>query len=85
MPELNQIVADRMKSSLTSLHLSVKDYATRAGQSYEAAKRRINGDIPLTLTDLQDFCAVTGYRPCELLEDEFVLKPSSALAGKGVK
>ncbi|PJM79974.1 hypothetical protein CUU80_02235 [Bifidobacterium scaligerum] len=80
MPELNQVVADRMKSSLTSLHISIRDYASKAGLGYEAAKRRVNGEIPLTLSDIQIFCKVTGYKPSELLENKFVLKSSPALA-----
>lgn len=83
MQELNQLVADRMKASLTSLHMSLKDYSVQAGQSYEASKRRVNGEVPLTLSDLEGFCRVTGYKPSELLEDEFVLKPA-ALAGREV-
>lgn len=88
MPELNSIVADRFRAVLAYRHISVIEYAELTKQSRDAANRRINGIIPLTLSDLHDFCEVTGYEPYELLQPEFVLKPvahamgSQALAGK---
>ena len=76
MPELNSIVADRFRAVLSSQHISITEYAELTGQSRDAANRRVNGTIPLTLADLYDFSKVSGYEPYELLKPEFVLKPT---------
>lgn len=40
------------------------------------ASKRLNGVAKVSITDLDNFAKLTGYKPCELLEDEFVLHPA---------
>lgn len=82
MPELNQLVADRMKSVLTAQHLTIGDYAKRANQDVQKVARRLRGEVPITIADIDTFSAVTGYTPDEFLKSEFVLK-TLVTAGSG--
>lgn len=83
--DLNSIVSDRFRAVLSSQHISIAEYAKRTGQSRDAANRRINGNVPLSLADLNEFCTVTGYKPYELLQEEFVLKPLALVGSREVE
>lgn len=76
-----QLVA-RARAVLASQGISVTEYAERTGQSFSMASKRLNGITRFTITDLAELSKVTGYRPAELIDDAFVLRPTTALAGK---
>lgn len=77
---LNDMVASRIRAILSSRHLTFADYANQIGMGLGAICRRLNGDVPITLTDLAEFAKSTGYTPAELVADEFVLKQSPSPA-----
>lgn len=77
---LNERTASRARAILAAQHLSISDYAERTGQSFDQASRRLNGRVEFSLTDIERFATLTGYKPAELVDDEFVLKPAPALA-----
>lgn len=81
---LEECFRERARAVLASQGMTVSAYAERTGQTFDMAQKRLSGKIRFSITDLARFAEVTGYKPSELLGDEFVLKPSSALAGKGV-
>ncbi|KAB5608381.1 hypothetical protein [Bifidobacterium jacchi] len=72
---------DRARAVLASQGISVSEYAEKTGQTFDMASRRLNGKVKVSITDLANFAELTGYDPCEFLEDEFVLKPA-VLAGR---
>lgn len=74
---LNSIVSERFRAILSAQQISVEDYAKETGRTREAARRRLNGSIPISLADLDEFCSITGYKPNEILQEQFILKPST--------
>ncbi|KAB8289346.1 hypothetical protein DSM100688_0426 [Bifidobacterium ramosum] len=89
---LNERMAERARAIMAAQGISVATYAEKTGQSVDMASRRLNGNVTFSLTDVEKFAKLTGYKPVELIDDEFVLKPthsvksvSPALADGGVK
>lgn len=85
--DLNERMAERARAILASQNISINAYAAKTGQSVDKASRRINGTVAFSLVDVEKFAEMTGYKPAELIDDEFILKPASmvkspALAGK---
>lgn len=74
--ELEKRFTDRARAVLAAQSISVTEYAKRTGQTFDMASKRLNGVAKVSITDLDNFAKLTGYKPCELLEDEFVLHPA---------
>lgn len=76
MPELNQLVAENMQLAMKALHITPNDYADQIGVNYLRVTRRLKGEVPITLTDLETFCKTTGYKVTDLMDEDFVMKPT---------
>lgn len=73
--ELEERFTQRARAILAAQGITISEYAAKTGQSFDMASKRLNNKAKISITDLSNFAALTGYSPTELLDDEFVLKP----------